>query len=813
LLGSGAGALVAATGLQNLGNLAFHASASRILGPAAYGAVGALLTLTVALTIPLAALQVAITRSVAEAGPGGDPRAVLARVRWLAVGAGLAVAGAAPAIAAYLRLDTLSCLFLVPYVMAAVTAASARGAAVGANRMRAAAASIVATTVVRFSVGIYAVSIAGLRGALLGTTSAEVVGWLVAHRAVAAHASRHARDRVVLSAAELVETSVATLGFWLLGSVDVLLARHYLRGDAAGIYLAAGTAARAVLVLGQTLLVAAMPRFVSSVSDSSADGRRQSYRLFRRIATIAVALTALGAGCAALLGGWVLRIVFGTGYSSGGPVVALLALATIPTALAAAHATYQLARHSRLALTPWIGAATEVAAIVVWHRSAVQIAVASFGGLAAQALIVAVLMSIEGKRIRSGTSRETRVANDPARGAAGLDILIYNWRDLAHPSAGGAEVFVHEVARRWVRGGHRVTQFTAAVEGSPARERVDGVDIVRAGGRVSVYRHGRRYWNREGAGHFDLVFDCINTKPFGTPSFVGETPHVALAHQVAREVWAHETSRLVALVGRYALEPHWLHRYRNETVLTVSESSRASLARYGITRTRVVPEGVEVPAFGPWPAKASVPTLVFCGRLVSSKRPWDAIAAFALLRRDVPDARLLVIGTGPLEAGLRRSAPPGVELLGRLDQVEKFRVMAAAHVLVATSVREGWGLIVSEAAAVGTTSVGYDVAGLRDSVAAAHGRLCAPNPAALARALREVLPEAVASSPRPRAYGGAASWDTVAAAVLRAATDATGVRSRAATSGPELTRDRGFNGFDSLADPRPLAVAAAGEQP
>ena len=36
---------------------------------------------------------------------------------------------------------------------------------------------------------------------------------------------------------------------------------------------------------------------------------------------------------------------------------------------------------------------------------------------------------------------------------------------------------------------------------------------------------------------------------------------------------------------------------------------------------------------------------------------------------------------------------------------------------VFTSHREGWGLVVSEAAAMGTPSVGYDVPGVRDSIA------------------------------------------------------------------------------------------------
>ena len=77
-----------------------------------------------------------------------------------------------------------------------------------------------------------------------------------------------------------------------------------------------------------------------------------------------------------------------------------------------------------------------------------------------------------------------------------------------------------------------------------------------------------------------------------------------------------------------------------------------------------------------------------------------------------------------MEAQLRKSSPPGVQFLGAVSHAEKFERLQRAHVLIATSVREGWGLVVSEAAALGTPSIAYDVAGLRDrlaSAAAAYG--------------------------------------------------------------------------------------------
>ncbi len=172
-----------------------------------------------------------------------------------------------------------------------------------------------------------------------------------------------------------------------------------------------------------------------------------------------------------------------------------------------------------------------------------------------------------------------------------LRILAYNWRDLAHPRAGGAEVYLQSVAREWAKCGHKVTIFCASVDDRPARELADGVEIIRRGGRLRVYREARRYWRREGDGQYDLVVDCVNTRPFLCPRFVGDVPIVAVVHQVAREVWRYETPWPISVLGRYLLEPAWLRAYRHVPVVTVSESSRESLAEYGLRRVTVVPEG------------------------------------------------------------------------------------------------------------------------------------------------------------------------------------------------------------------------------
>jgi len=353
-----------------------------------------------------------------------------------------------------------------------------------------------------------------------------------------------------------------------------------------------------------------------------------------------------------------------------------------------------------------------------------------------------------------------------------MRVLLCNWKDITHGAAGGAEVYTHEVLRRWAACGHEVTQFSAAVAGRPAVEDVDGVRIVRAGGRLGVYRAARRFLARQGPRAFDVVIDEVNTRPFGLAR--GRGPGVALIHQVAREMWFQELPLPLAALGRHVLEPLWLRAYRDVPVLTISASSRESLRAYGMRDVSVVPVGVDVAPRAAPPRKEDRPTVLFVGRLVASKRVDHALGAFARLRERMPDARMRIVGTGPLERRVRELAGPGVVVHGRVGAQEKLELMASAHVLVVTSVREGWGLVVDEAAAMGTPSIGYDVPGLRDSVPAAGGTLVQPSPDALGHALARRLPELVAAPPRAGWRGGARSWDEVATSLLDAVTAAAG---------------------------------------
>lgn len=349
-----------------------------------------------------------------------------------------------------------------------------------------------------------------------------------------------------------------------------------------------------------------------------------------------------------------------------------------------------------------------------------------------------------------------------------MKILILNWKDPRNPSAGGAETFTHEIARRLVASGDKVTVFSQLFPGGRHEDILDGVRIIRRGGKYSVYRAARS-WYREGdRPKYDVVVDEINTRPFLAPAFVRDARVVALIHQLAREVWSEEMPFPLSFVGRHFLEPRWLGCYRAVPTITVSPSTRNDLSQLGFTNVSVVPEGLSpLPELGEV-GKEEIPTLVFVGRLVKTKRPHHAIAAWRAVRATIPQTRLWVVGDGYLRRTLDRQPEEGLHVLGSVDERTKYELMKRASLMLVPGVREGWGLVVIEANAVGTPAVAYRIPGLVDSVQHGYsGLLTDPHPESLAGAAIRLLRnprELERLSINARAWASRFDWDITARA-------------------------------------------------
>lgn len=319
-----------------------------------------------------------------------------------------------------------------------------------------------------------------------------------------------------------------------------------------------------------------------------------------------------------------------------------------------------------------------------------------------------------------------------------MRILWFNWKDIKHPEAGGAEVYTHEIAKRLIEKGHEITLFTSHFEGAERRDEIDGIEIIRGGKIVglfdTVYSHAKRFY-RENKNDFDMVIDEINTRPFLTPKYV-DKPIVALIHQLAVEFWDYKTPFPVSLIGKNFLEPYWLKHYVSVKTITVSESTKGDLEKLGFKNVEIVYNGLDGSVLDKVPKKEDEFTAIFVGRLTPTKKPEDAIRAFKMFDK----GRLWVVGRGDLMEKLKkRYGYDNIEFKGFVHEKEKSGLMKRSHVLLVPGIREGWGRVVIEANALGTPVVGYNVPGLRDSIQHGYnGLLCEPTPKAMSEALEEL---------------------------------------------------------------------------
>ncbi|GAA4720839.1 glycosyltransferase family 4 protein [Nocardioides conyzicola] len=327
-----------------------------------------------------------------------------------------------------------------------------------------------------------------------------------------------------------------------------------------------------------------------------------------------------------------------------------------------------------------------------------------------------------------------------------MRLVFLTWRDSTHPDGGGSEIFVEEVARELVARGHEVTIRCARHPGSAPAEDLDGVRLVRRGGRLTVYPRALAWLATRGR-RYDVVVDVINGLPFGAP-LVRRHGVVALIHHTHERQWQIIYPDVRGRIG-WAIEHRLTPRlYRGLPHLTVSDASRADLVGIGVPESSisVVRNGVRVvPATA---ARSATPRLVVLTRLVPHKQVEDAFHVLARLRDELPDLRLDVVGEGwwrpHLEEALRElRLEDWVTLHGHVPDDVRDRILAEAWVMLLPSVKEGWGLAIMEAAAQGTPTIAYGSAGgVRESILDGETGLLVDDRDGLTEATRSLLVDA-----------------------------------------------------------------------
>ena len=322
-------------------------------------------------------------------------------------------------------------------------------------------------------------------------------------------------------------------------------------------------------------------------------------------------------------------------------------------------------------------------------------------------------------------------------------ILFLSWRDIKAPKKGGAEIFTHEMIKRLDKEKYEIIHFSPEFEGGEGEEVIDGIKYIREGGNLGVILKAKEYYNQNKE-TIDYVVDQCNTHRFFTKFWVEKEKRIFFIHQLTREIWDMNTSFPINVVGK-ATETPFLRLSKDDSTITVSESTRNDLVDIGFNpdKVTILPEGID---FIPWnpnefKLKEEDPTFIYVGRYSNYKGIDKVVEAYCKVKKNYPKARLWVVGKKKqayidevLNPIIRKYQKESVGInddityWGFVSEEKKLELMSRAHCLLFPSLREGWGLIITEAAAVGTPSIGFDSAGIRDALKKGEaGYLCKNN--------------------------------------------------------------------------------------
>ena len=356
-----------------------------------------------------------------------------------------------------------------------------------------------------------------------------------------------------------------------------------------------------------------------------------------------------------------------------------------------------------------------------------------------------------------------------------LDILFFNWRDTKHIWAGGAEVYVHNLAKRLVNLGHNVTLFCGNDRHSKNHEVIEGVTVIRRGGFVTVYLFAAFYYLTSFRKKYDLIIESANGIPFFTPLF-STIPKLLIVHHVHQEVFMRYLPRVIAWFPRL-LEAHVVPLvYRHSRIMTISKSTKDQLVQlWGVAEddVKVINPGVDiVPEVLMYP-KTVHPSFLYLGRLKAYKNIDVIIKAFKRIYAEYPKARMAIAGEGEEDHNLIRlikkhGLTEAVTMLGKVKEHDKYLLYSETWAALQPSTTEGWGITVIEANAAGTPVIARDTAGLRDSVVNNETGLLVSDVDDFTKAMKLIISDTkfrTELSVNARSWSDRFSWDAAASSL------------------------------------------------
>lgn len=306
-----------------------------------------------------------------------------------------------------------------------------------------------------------------------------------------------------------------------------------------------------------------------------------------------------------------------------------------------------------------------------------------------------------------------------------MHILIFNWRDRRHSWAGGGEIYIFEIAKRWVQLGHKVTVFCAQDfdRKLSSNEVYDGITVRRMGNRFSVYIWAIIFYLFQNKEKVDFVVDVENGIPFFTPLFVRK-PKLCIVYHVHGKQFFFELPFPLNYIGYFVEQYVFPLIYFSIPILAISKTTRDELIKLGFNKKHIhiVYSGVNLEKKQTRQTKKSAyPTILYLGRIKAYKRIDLLIDLFPTILQSSPTAHLLIAGWGTeasilTDTVMKSKYRKRIKILGPVSEAEKKQLLSKAWVFVNPSIGEGWSISVIEANLHKTPAIAFKVPGLSESI-------------------------------------------------------------------------------------------------
>lgn len=332
------------------------------------------------------------------------------------------------------------------------------------------------------------------------------------------------------------------------------------------------------------------------------------------------------------------------------------------------------------------------------------------------------------------------------------------------PWRGGAETYVYNLSKHLQGRSHEVTVICSSPPLEPGVQFVDGVRVERLGTCGKLY----------GTPIMPELFEKLTGSQADIVHANFPSPYIAyLASTISRIrgmpavlTWHNDlppvtrTARILVTIHDRLVLPFYLPQFRFIVATSEVYAETSQILCAHKDRVVVIPNGVDTQKFNPDIPGDEIRSGLGVGRgkivlFVAALTQWHRykgldvlIQAMALMRDQVPDARLLIVGAGQLETEYRQlvsrhGLTSCVVFAGNVpdDELPKYYGCSDMLALPSKDRSEGFGLTILEANATGKPAIGTTVGGIPSVIRDGYNGLLVPpnDPSALAEAIKKVL--------------------------------------------------------------------------